>query len=278
MLGKERLIEKTLFDRLFSLEGRAALITGASGGIGRALSVGMAEAGATVGLHGQSPEKLEETRRAVEAVGGKSVVLPAGLSDVAACRQLIADAHAALGGLDILINCAGMNRRNPATDATPEEFEAIIAVNLRSLYFLCQAAHPPMRAAGGGKIINVGSLASTFGLGGVSIYGTTKAAVAHLSKTLAVEWARDNIQVNCLAPGFIITPLTEKALWGDPKRRRWMLSHIPARRPGQPEELVGTTLLLASPASDYLTGQTITVDGGFLAGGWWDSDDVADDE
>lgn len=262
----------SVLERLFSLRGKAALITGASGGIGRALAVGLAEAGAAVALHGRSEEQLEETRRLVENTGGKAVVLPAELGDLEAAQRLIKETCKALDSLDILINCAGMNRRKPAAEATPDDFDAIIAANLRSLYFLCQAAYPLMRDAGGGKIINIGSITSTYGLGGVSVYGMTKSAVGQLTKTLAVEWAKDNIQVNCLAPGFIVTPLTETSVWGDEQRRNWLLSRIPAKRPGQPEELVGVALLMASPASSYLTGQLITVDGGFLAGGWWDQE------
>jgi 2-deoxy-D-gluconate 3-dehydrogenase len=266
--------EPSFLRRLFSLEGRTALITGASGGIGSALALGLAETGVTVGLHGTRLDQLEELHAQVAARGGRATILPADLGDIAACRRLIAGAHTALGRLDILINCAGINRRKPAAAVTEEDFEAIVAVNLRSLFFLCQAVQPIMRAQGGGKIINIGSVTSVDGLGEVSVYGATKAAVAQLTKTLAVEWAKDNIQVNCLAPGFIVTPLTETALWGDAWRRQWLLDRIPARRPGMPEELVGAVLLLASAASSYLTGHTLVVDGGYLAGGSWLRDDA----
>jgi NAD(P)-dependent dehydrogenase (short-subunit alcohol dehydrogenase family) len=264
----------SLFHRLFALDGKAALVTGASGGIGRALAVALAEAGAAVGIHGRASAQMEQTRRLIETVGGRAVTLIADLGGVEACRKLIADAHAALGRLDVLINCAGINRRKPIAAVTDDDFEAIVAVNLRTAFFLSQAAHPIMRAQGGGKIINIGSLTSFIGLGSVSVYGATKAALAQLTKTMAVEWAKDNIQVNCLAPGFMLTPLTDTALWGDQYKREWLLDRIPARRPGQPEELVGLALLLASPASSYLTGQTIAVDGGVLAGGWWEHDEA----
>ncbi len=258
-----------MIHRLFSLEGKTALVTGASGGIGRALAIALAEAGATVGLHGVRVAQLEKVRDDIEGSGGRALVLPAELSDLGACRDLISRAYAALGRLDVLINCAGMNRRKPIDAVTEDDFDTIVAVNLRSLFFLSQAAHPIMQAQGGGKIVNVGSITSFLGLGSLSVYGVTKAAVAQLTRTMAVEWARDNIQVNCLVPGFILTPLTETPLWGDPWKRQWLLDRIPARRPGKPEDLVGAVLLLASDASSYLTGQTITVDGGFLAGGSW---------
>ena len=259
-------------ESLFSLRGKAALVTGASGGIGRALAVGLAEAGAAVAAGGRDTEALAETVRQIEAKGGVGVALPADLAEVETCRRLVQDAHAALGRLDILVNCAGTNRRAPLSAATAEEFDLVTAANLRAPYFLSQAAHALMKAQGGGKIVNVGSITSSWGLGGVSVYGATKAALAQLTKTQAVEWAAANVQVNCLAPGFLRTPLTEKAIWGDPRRRRWLLDRIPAGRAGRPEDMVGAMLFLASPASDYLTGQIVTVDGGFLAGGWWDAE------
>ncbi len=261
--------EQSLFDRLFSLEGKAVLITGASGGIGRVLAGSLAEAGARVGLHGTRREPLEELKYQIEAGGGCGKILTADLSEVSTCHQLVRDATEALGRLDILINCAGTNRRKPASEVTEEDWKTIVDINLRSLFFVCQAAHKSMRETGGGKIINIGSVTSFDGLGEVSVYGATKGGVAQLTKTLAVEWADENIQVNCLAPGFIVTPLTEMPLWGDDRRRQWLLARIPARRPGRPEELVGATVFLASDASSYMTGQTLIVDGGYLAGGSW---------
>ncbi|MBM3834277.1 MAG: glucose 1-dehydrogenase [Verrucomicrobia bacterium] len=258
-----------LFERLFSLKGRVALITGASGGIGRALAIAFAEAGAVVAVHGVSKDKIETTQQLIKKVGGRSAGFAEELRDTKACRSLVATVAKQLKRLDILINCAGTNRRKPIRAITEEDYDFITSINLRSVFFLCQAAYPIMRDQGGGKIINVGSISSTDGLGGVSVYGATKAAVAQLTKTMALEWAKDNIQVNCLAPGFLMTPLTEAGLWGDPHRRQWLLDRIPAGRPGKPEELVGAALLLASNASSYLTGQILNVDGGYLAGGSW---------
>jgi NAD(P)-dependent dehydrogenase (short-subunit alcohol dehydrogenase family) len=261
--------EPSILRRLFSLEGRTALVTGASGGIGRVFAITLAEAGATVGLSGTRQGELEQVRGEILALGGQAVVLPADLSQSASSKQLIADAHAALGRLDILVNCAGINRRKPISMVTEEDYDAITAVNLRSVLFLSQAAHAIMREQGGGKIINVGSITSFDALGDVSVYGATKAAIAQLTRTMAVEWARDNIQVNCIAPGFMMTPLTAEGVWGNEQRRTWLLDRIPAHRPGDPEELAGAVLLLASPASSYMTGHTLVVDGGYLIGGWW---------
>ena len=261
-----------LLHSLFSLAGKTVLVTGAGGGIGRALALGMAGAGARVGIHDVVPERLEETRRAVADAAGHAVPLLAELGEIESCRRLIQEAHSALGRLDVLVNCAGTNRRAPIHAVTEKDYGTIMAVNLRSIFFLSQTAYPIMRKQGGGKIIHIGSLTSLMALGTVSVYGMTKGAVAQLTKTMAVEWAKDNIQVNCIAPGFMLTPLTEVSIWGEEKKRKWLLGRIPMRRPGQPDELVGTALLLASKASSYLTGQTITVDGGVLAGGSWEEE------
>ena len=265
---------KPILQRLFSMEGKAALVTGASSGIGRALAVGLAEAGATVGVNGRNRERAEQTCSMIEEVGGKAFPLIADLTEVEDCRELIARAHADLGRLDTLINCAGANRRKPITDVTQDDFDAIVAVNLRSIYFLSQSAYPIMRDQGGGKIVNIGSLNMFYGLDTVSIYGLSKGGVGQLTKVMAVEWADDNIQVNCIVPGFFLTPLT-KNLFADKEKAPWFHKRIRVRRPGNPEELVGAALLLSSDASSYITGQNITVDGGFLAGGSWLEDEAS---
>lgn len=264
--------EDSLFQRLFSLQGKTALITGAPGGIGQALAVALAEAGATIGVHGRDPAKVTAACAAVTAVGGQAVPLFAELTDVERCRCLIQDAHRMLGRLDILINCAGMNRRKPIVEVTTDDFDTIMAVNLRSLFFLSQAAQPIMQAQGGGKIIHIGSMNSEYALDTVSVYGASKAGVAQLTRVMAVEWAKDNIQVNCIIPGFFRTPLTNSALWQNEQRSAWLHQRIPMRRPGEPEELVGVALLLAGPASSYITGSHYIVDGGFRAGGSWETD------
>lgn len=263
----------TVFDRLFSLVGKIALVTGASGGIGRALAVGLAEAGATVAIHGRKTHELDETRRQIVSSGGRALPFAADLRETEPNQKLVDDVRGATGRLDVLVNCAGMNRRASLAEASADDFDTIMAVNLRSAFLLCRAAHPLMKSQGGGKIVNIGSLTSLCGVGGVGVYGMSKMGMASLTRTLAVEWARDNIQVNCIAPGFIQTPLTAQGVWADPVRRKWILERVPAKRPGTPHDMVGTTLLLASAASDFVTGQVIAVDGGFLAGGWWEPDD-----
>jgi NAD(P)-dependent dehydrogenase (short-subunit alcohol dehydrogenase family) len=259
-----------MLDKYFSLKGKVALITGASGGIGRALAVGLAGAGAKVALHGRNVEQLDETAREVTSAGGESVNLVADLVKPEWCGRLVEDCVAKLGRLDVLVNCAGMNRRKRLDAVTEDDYDTIMAVNLRSAYFLSRSAREVMKRQGGGKIVHVASLTSSIALAGTSVYGMTKAALAQLAKTQAVEWAADNIQVNCLAPGFILTPLTEGPRWNDAKKRAWLLGRIPAKRPGLPDEMVAAVLLMAGPGSSYLTGQMITVDGGVLAGGSWD--------
>lgn len=264
----------SILNQLFSLNGKSALVTGATSGIGEAIAIGFAQAGATVGINGRSTERAAATCQQIANFGGHAIPLVADLTTVDACRQLITDAHAALGRIDILVNCAGMNRRKPAVDVTEEEWETILNVNLRSAYFLSQAIHPVMAAQGGGKIINIGSVTNTYALDGVTVYGATKAGLAQVTRTMAIEWAPDNIQVNMIAPGFIQTPLTDAGLFQNEQRRRWLEARTPLRRPGKPRDLLGAALLLASPASDYMTGTTVTVDGGFLIGGSWDKDGV----
>lgn len=259
---------RSALEKLFSLEGQVALVTGASGGIGRALAAGLAAAGARIALNGRDAGRLAALQQAITAEGGSAVALPASLEDPVAGERLVEQASALWGRLDILVNGAGTNYRVPISAVTPEVYDEIMATNLRSIFFLCQAALPHLARQGGGKVINIGSLTTSIGLADVSVYGMTKSALAQLTKTMAVEWATHNIQVNCLAPGFIATELTAP-LWDDPARSRWMLDRLPIKRPGRPADLVGLAIYLASRASDYMTGQTLYVDGGFLAGSQW---------
>jgi len=257
-----------LLHDLFSLHGRVTLVTGASGGIGSALARGLALAGAKVALHGRSAERLARLADGIHEAGGTAAPFVADLDDLERIAPLLEDVATRLGPVAILVNCAGINQRMPIGAVTPAVYDSIMSTNLRSLYFLTQAVAAGMAEQGGGKIVNIGSLTSSVGLGDVSVYGMTKSALAQLTKTMAIEWASQNIQVNCLCPGFIATNLTAP-LWDDPERRRWMLDRLPIKRPGRPEDLVGLAIYLASRASDYTTGQTLSVDGGFLAGSQW---------
>lgn len=254
-------------ERLFSLAGRVALVTGAGGDIGRAIAVALAGAGATVALNGRNAARLAATAQQIRDAGGTAAQFPGDISDIQVLPALLEDVRAQLGGLAILVNCAGINRRMPIADVTPSVYDEIMATNLRGLYFLSQAALPLLQARGG-KVLHIGSLTSLVGLNDVSVYGMAKSAVAQLTKTMAIEWAPHNIQVNCLCPGFIQTELSAPN-WQNARRRDWMLSRLPIQRPGLPDDLAGAALFLVSPAASYITGQALYVDGGFTAGSSW---------
>jgi NAD(P)-dependent dehydrogenase (short-subunit alcohol dehydrogenase family) len=262
-------VDSTYLSSLFGLEGKVALVTGAAGGIGQELALGLARAGARVVVNGRREEQLVAIRERISAAGGAAAVVAADVSSLEASRRMVEQAAEVFGGLDILVNCAGMNRRQPILAVEPETYEQIMAVNLRGPYFASQAAAPLLMERGGGSIIQIGSITVAIGLELVSVYGATKAALAQLTKTMAVEWAAQKIRVNCLCPGFLMTPLTAEGLWGDERKHRWLLDRIPLRRPGLPEEMVGMAIFLASDASSYMTGQSVFLDGGLLAGSPW---------
>ena len=255
---------------LFSLQDKVALVTGGSGDIGLALARAMAKAGASIALNGTSQAKLEKAGRELESLGARVALLKADISKTSECTRLAQDAWAAFGRIDILVNCAGINRRKPILDVTEDDYNAIMDVHVRGSYFLSQAVAPVMIRQGGGKIIHIGSLNIKIGLSDISVYGMAKAGLDQLTRVQAVEWAQHNIQVNCLSPGFIETDLTRVGLWQNEKRSKWILDRTPMKRPGYADEMAGVMLLLASNASSFLTGQTIYVDGGVLAGSaWW---------
>src|SRR5262245_58500955 len=255
--------------RLFGLDGRVALVTGASGGIGRELARGLAMAGATVALNGRQVDRLAALRDAIGADGGTADSFPGDLADLSQLTTLTEAVIERHGRIDILVNCLGTKKREPIADVAPETYDRIMDVNLKSVYFLSQAVVPHMARQGGGRIIHVGSVNAAIGLHSVSVYGLSKAALVQTTKVMAIEWAELGIRVNCLCPGFIDTELTRVGLWGNERRRRWILDRLSVKRPGLPADLVGLCLYLASPAADFTTGQAFYVDGGFLAGSPW---------
>lgn len=264
------LTDRVAWQERFSVRDRVVLITGAGGGIGRVLAWAMAEAGAQVAAHDRSVGELAPARELLAGDGFAMSEHAAELGNVKACRQLMEDVEATYGRLDVLVNCAGMVARADIADTDPETFDGVIAVDVRAPYLLSQAAHVLMRRHGGGSIVNIGSINAFYGLASVSVYGLSKAALTQFTRVAAVEWAADGVRVNCITPGFIETPINAEALWGDERRRAWILDRVPMARPGQPGDLVGALLFLASDASRFVTGQALVVDGGFLAGGSWD--------
>jgi NAD(P)-dependent dehydrogenase (short-subunit alcohol dehydrogenase family) len=259
----------SFLESLFGLDGRVALVTGASGGIGRELARGLALAGARVALSGRDADKLAAVAERIAGEGGRAEPFPADLSDVAAVGRLVAAVRARLGRVDVLVNCLGINQRQPIAEVEPETYDRIMDTNLKGVYFLSREVALLMREQGGGKIVHIGSINAAVGLQDVSVYGLSKAALAQTTKVMAVEWAAWGIQVNCLCPGFVETELTREGLWRHERRRDWIMARLCIKRPGRPEDLVGLCLYLASSASDFTTGQSFYVDGGFLAGSPW---------
>jgi NAD(P)-dependent dehydrogenase (short-subunit alcohol dehydrogenase family) len=256
-----------------SLEERVAVVVGGTTGIGRTLSLGLARAGAHVVASSRRRAEVDAVAGEIEALGRRTLRATCDVLERASLERLRDEVLTAFGKLDILVNCAAMNRRKPIPQVTEDDWDTIMAVDLKSLYFMSQAAHAVMRAQGGGKIIHIGSLNSSYALGSVSVYGAAKGAVVQLTKVMGVEWAKDDVQVNCVIPGFVATPLS-RPLWEQPYKAGWMRERIPMRRPARADETAGAVLMLSAPASSYITGTTVVVDGGVLAGGWWEPDDV----
>jgi 2-deoxy-D-gluconate 3-dehydrogenase len=246
----------------FDLSGKAALVTGANTGIGRAIAIALAEAGADVALAGRSAP--EETIAAIDSLGRRSVDIRADLSSIAPLPEVVAKTVGAFGRLDIVVNNAGIIRRTDAIDFSEADWDAVIDTNLKSVFFLSQAAARAMIPRGSGKIVNIASMLSFQGGVRVPSYTASKSGVAGLTKAMANEWAAKGLQVNAIAPGYIATNNTA-ALKADETRNRQIMERIPAGRWGKPSDIGGAAVFLASSASDYVTGHVLAVDGGWLA-------------
>ena len=247
----------------FDLTGRVAAVTGANTGLGQAMAVALAEAGASVALIGRSPP--DNTAEMIRALNGKYTILMSDLSQPESAAHIIKETESALGPLDILVNNAGIIRREDALEFSEDDWDDVIVTNLKTPFFLAQAAARSMVARNRpGKIINIASLLSLQGGVRVASYTASKSGLAGLTRLLANEWANKNINVNAIVPGYFATNNTE-ALRCDVDRNRQILERIPAGRWGEPEDLAGTVVFLASAASDYVHGALIPVDGGWLA-------------
>ena len=248
------------------LTGKTALVTGASRGIGRALAVGLARAGADLALSARDEALLAEVRAEVEALGRRAVVLPADVTDAQACARLAADAVAGLGSLDVLVNNAGgSSYMGPFTELRFSGWEKTMRLNVDSIVHLSQAVGRHMVERGTGSVINVASVAGLKATPSLAAYGASKAAVISLTRTLAIEWGPSGVRVNALCPGWTRTDLNAN-LWGDEALAAHMVATTGLKRWADAEEMVGPTLFLASDASSFVTGQALAVDGGETAG------------
>ena len=246
----------------FDLTGRVAVVTGANTGIGQGIALALAEAGADIAAVGRSA--ATETVEKVRALGRKAEIISADLSTIEPVGRIVDETVEKLGGLHILVNNAGIIRRNDSVDFTEEDWDAVMDTNLKSVFFLCQAAARHMIPNGGGKIINIASMLTFQGGIRVPSYTASKSGVGGLTKLLANEWASKGITVNAIAPGYIATNNTD-ALQKDETRNRQIMERIPAGRWGDPADLGGAAVFLASRASDYVQGHILAVDGGWLA-------------
>ncbi len=254
-------------DPLFSVRDQVVLVSGGSRGIGKAIAQGFAQRQAQVIITGRDQDALQTTAAEI-AVDDNVRTEVCDVADAGAIEALVATVMEQAGRIDTLINVAGVNRRKPASEISEADYDFILDINLKGAFLLSQRVGKDMTARGTGCQINIASLNTDRPLKNVLPYAMSKSALAQMTRALALEWGAKGVRVNALAPGFILTDLTEK-LWSDPGMQAWGHTNTPMGRLGQPADMVGTAVFLASPASAFMTGQTLYVDGGFTAGWAW---------
>jgi NAD(P)-dependent dehydrogenase (short-subunit alcohol dehydrogenase family) len=246
---------------IFSLAGQVALVTGTSRGLGRAIALALGGAGAAVGCAARSVEQAEATAAAIRKAGGRALACTLDVTRAADITAAVKHVEGTLGPVGILVNNAGITLEKPTVEVTDEEWDLVLTTNLTAMFRCARAVAPSMIARGRGKIINVGSMYGVIGVSRYVAYCASKAGVDGLTRSLAVEWARHGISVNCLAPGYMNTDIPREAM-ADERRRGVFLSKVPLRRLGEPDEIGPLAVYLASSASDFMTGQTVYLDGG----------------
>ena len=255
-----------MIPKMFDLTGKVAIVTGGNGGIGLGMARGLAENGASVAVLGRNPEKSKDAAgRIADELKVKTLAVVADISKTEEVDRAIAEIAKFFGRIDILINNAGINIRKPPEALTLEDWRQVLDVNLTSAFLTSKAVYPHMKRVGGGKIINIGSMTSIFGAGFAAAYATSKGGIVQLTKSLALAWAADKIQVNAILPGWFDTDLTREARKQIEGMHDRVLARIPAGRWGEPGDIAGTAAWLSASASDYVTGIAVSVDGGYTA-------------
>lgn len=250
---------------LFDLHGCVAIVTGGNGGIGLGMAEGLAAAGAAIVVAARNPEKNAAAVTRLQALGSPAMAVEVDVTHADSCAAMVGAAIHNFGRLDIVINNAGTNIRKAPQDYTLDEWKAVLDTNLTSAFLCCQAAYPAICTAGGGKIVNIGSMTSIFGAGFAGPYGASKGGIVQLSKALASAWAKDNIQVNAVLPGWIDTDLTRQARQQVEGLHQRIVARTPAARWGERADLAGVAVFLSAKASNFVTGAAIPVDGGYSA-------------
>ena len=249
---------------LVDLKGKVALITGGNGGLGLGMALGLAGAGADIAVAARNHDKTSDAIKQIENIGARAISVPTDVTQELEIESMVSLTLQQFGHIDILVNNSGVTMRKEPEDLTGDEWDHVLNVNLRACFLASKTVYPHMRDQGSGKIINIGSMTSIFGGGGSGApYSSSKGGIVQLSKSLAVAWAKDNIQSNAILPGWFTTELTAAIPERQKERYQLISSRIPAGRWGEPDELAGVAVFLASPASDYVTGSVIAVDGGY---------------